>query len=92
MRHPCDRNQRADLIAERDGKKIIIQAKRYEGTVVQKLIKTYGATIAQACYRCLLYTQPYLLLSAFCFEDITHRAARNRFAFHGITSEEDFGF
>jgi hypothetical protein len=26
------------------------------------------------------------------FEDITHRAARNRFAFHGITSEDDFGF
>jgi hypothetical protein len=33
-----------------------------------------------------------LLLSAFRFEDITHRAARNRFAFHGITSEDDFGF
>jgi hypothetical protein len=26
------------------------------------------------------------------FEDFTHRAARNRFAFHGITSEDDFGF
>ena len=33
-----------------------------------------------------------LLLSAFRFEDITHCAARNRFAFHGITSEDDFGF
>jgi hypothetical protein len=33
-----------------------------------------------------------LLFSAFRFEKITYRAARNRFAFHGITSEDDFGF
>jgi len=37
------------------------------------------------------YTQPNLLFSAFRFEDITHRTARNRFAFHGIASEDDFG-
>ena len=36
--------------------------------------------------------KPKLLLSAFRFEDIPHRTARNRFAFHGITSEDDFGF
>jgi hypothetical protein len=40
----------------------------------------------------LRYTQPNLLLAAFRFEDVTHRAARNRFAFNGIASEHDFGF
>ena len=36
---PVTGDQGADLIAERDGKKVIIQAKRYEGTVGNKAVQ-----------------------------------------------------
>jgi len=43
---PTTGNQGADLIAERDGKKVIIQAKRYEGTVGNKAVQEVSGAVS----------------------------------------------
>jgi restriction system protein len=43
---PATGDQGADLIAERDGKKIIIQAKRYEGTVGNKAVQEVSEAVS----------------------------------------------